>query len=183
MGYLKIIALTMRTPREVTRALAQLGRVKCLVLDLRGNGGSRLEAARDVAELFVPPGTLLYRERDDHGEREVRSRGPTADRPPALRVLIDEGTASAAEVLAGALQQGASARLLGTRSAGKGTILTADPQAGGRVRWHATGEVWLPDGIPITGRGLAPDGPAGPRPQPLPWGSAQGVGRGLCCKN
>jgi carboxyl-terminal processing protease len=161
-GYLKVSVLTMRTPGEVARALIQLGRVERLILDLRGNGGGRLDAARDVAELFVPPGGLRYRERDGWGEREVRSRGPTGDWPPAMLVLIDRGTASAAEVLAGAVQQAASARLVGTRSAGKGTILTADPQAGGRVRWRATGEVWLPDGTPITGRGLTPEAPAGP---------------------
>jgi carboxyl-terminal processing protease len=166
-GYLKVSALTMRTPGEVTRALVQLGRVQCLILDLRGTGGGRLDAARDVAELFVPTGALLYQERDGQGEREVRSRGPAGDRPPVLLVLIDRGTASAAEVLAGALQQAALARLVGTRSAGKGTIHTADPQAGGRVRWTVTGEVWLADGTPITGRGLTPEAPAGPCPQSL----------------
>ena len=160
-GYLKVSALTMRTPGEVVRALLQLGRVPHLILDLRGNGGGRLDAARDVAELFVPSGGLLYRERDGQGEREVRSRGPAWDWIPALLVLIDRGTASAAEVLAGALQQAAMARLVGTRSAGKGTILTADPQARGRVRWRATGEVWLPDGTPITGRGLTPEALSG----------------------
>jgi carboxyl-terminal processing protease len=167
MGYLKVSALTMRTPGEVVRALPQLGRVQCLVLDLRGNGGGRLDAARDVAELFVPSGELLYRERDGQGEREVRSRGPAWEWIPALLVLIDRGTASAAEVLAGALQQAASARLMGTRSAGKGTIHTADPQARGRVRWRATGEVWLPDGSQITGRGLTPEAPTGPGLQRL----------------
>jgi C-terminal processing protease CtpA/Prc len=165
MGYLKVSVLTMRTPGEVVRALIQLGRVERLILDLRGNRGGRLDAARDVAELFVPPGGLLYRERDGWGEREVRSRSPTGVWPPAMLVLIDRGTANAAEVLMGALQQAASARLVGTRSAGKGTILTADPQAGGRVRWRATGEGWLPDGTPITGRGLTPETPAGPHLQ------------------
>jgi C-terminal processing protease CtpA/Prc len=161
MEYLKVSALTMRTPGEVVRALLQLGRVQCLVLDLRGNGGGRLDAARDVAELFVPSGGLLYRERDGQGEREIRSRGPAREWIPALLVLIDRGTASAAEVLAGALQQAASARLMGTRSAGKGMIHTADPQARGRVRWRPTGEVWLRDGTPITSRGLTPEAPVG----------------------
>jgi carboxyl-terminal processing protease len=151
----------MRTPGEVVRALLRLGRVQHLILDLRGNGGGRLDAARDVAELFVPLGRLLYRERDGQGEREVRSRGPAWYRIPVLLVLIDRGTASAAEVLAGALQQAAAARLVGARSTGKGTIYTADPQAGGRVRWRVTGEVWLPDGTPITGGDLTPEAPAG----------------------
>jgi carboxyl-terminal processing protease len=175
MGYLKVSALTMRTPGEVVLALLQLGRRQHLILDLRGSGGGRLDAARDVAELFVPSGRLLYRERDGQGEREVRSRGPAWDRIPALLVLIDRGTASAAEVLAGAFQQAVMARLVGTRSAGKGTILTADPQAHGRVRWRATGEVWLPDGTPLTGRGLTPEAPTGPCLQQL---LAEGARRG-----
>jgi len=173
MGYLKVSALTMRTPGEVVRAVLQLGRVPHLILDLRGNGGGRLDAARDVAELFVPAGELLYRERDGQGEREVRSRGPAWDWIPALLVLIDRGTASAAEVLAGALQQAALARLVGTRSAGKGTIHTADPQAHGRVRWRATGEVWLPDWTPITGRGLTPEAPLESGLQRLLLGAAR----------
>jgi carboxyl-terminal processing protease len=89
-------------------------------------------------------------------------------------VLIDRGTASAAEVLAGALQQAASARLVGTRSAGKGTILTADPHASGRIWWRATGEVWLPDGTPITGRGLTPEAPLESGLQRLLAGAARG---------
>jgi hypothetical protein len=54
-GYLKVSVLTMPTPGEVARALIQLGGVERLSLDLRGNGGGRLDAARDVAELFMPP--------------------------------------------------------------------------------------------------------------------------------
>jgi carboxyl-terminal processing protease len=77
-------------------------------------------------------------------------------------VLIDGGTASSAELLAGALTRAGTARLLGTRSAGKGAILTAHPEGDGRVRWIETGELLLPDGVPITGRGLDPAAAEGP---------------------
>lgn len=159
-GYLKITALTARTPGEVGRALGRLGPVERLVLDLRGNGGGRLDAAREVAELFIPPGALLYIEREDRQAKEVRSRGPGAHTGLSITVLIDGGTASAAELLAGALARAGTARLLGERSAGKGTILTAHPEDQSRVRWIKTGELLLPDGTPLTGRGLPPDAPA-----------------------
>ena len=144
-----------------------------------GDGGGRLDAARDVAELFVPSGGLLYRERDGQGEREVRSRGPAWDRIPALLVLIDRGTASAAEVLAGALQQAALARLVAyPQCPGRARFTPADPQARGRVRWRATGEVRLPDGTPITGRGLRAGGALGIKPPAAPaWSSTKGVRR------
>jgi carboxyl-terminal processing protease len=167
-GYLKIVAITTRTPGEVGRALAGLAPVQRLVLDLRGNGGGRIDAAREVAELFVPSGTVLYFERQAERVREVRSRGSGEYARLSVTVLIDGGTASAAELLAGVLTRAGPARLLGTRSAGKGTILTAQPEDDNRVRWIESGELLLPDGAPITGRGLEPGATDGPRLKELP---------------
>jgi carboxyl-terminal processing protease len=153
VGYLRIEAFSGRTPAEVGRALARLGSLEWLVIDLRGNGGGRLEAAREVAELFA----LLWVEIGDGRRQEVRSRGPGRHAGPPLAILVDGGTASAAEVLAGALHRAGAARLVGARTAGKATIHTAAPEEDGRVRWVATGEVVLADGTSISGRGLEPE--------------------------
>jgi hypothetical protein len=90
MGYLKVSALTMRTPGEVVRALLQLGRVQHLILDLRGNGGGRLDAARDMAELFMPPDHTFSSScvdgRQGGAAHEWGQRRGTADDGPPMEV-------------------------------------------------------------------------------------------------
>src|SRR5207244_12087554 len=100
--------------------------VKSLVMDLRGNGGGLLESAVDIASEFLPEGTLVVSEKGREGvypESTHNSHGTTSDRPKwPLRILVDNGTASAAEILSGSLSIQGRARLIGTQTYGKGSV-------------------------------------------------------------
>jgi carboxyl-terminal processing protease len=96
--------------------------VKGMVLDLRGNPGGFLESSVQVASLFVESGTVVTEEYGDgrKDEHKVSGEAPLKDMP--LVVLVDEGSASAAEILSGALQDYGRAKLVGTKSFGKGSV-------------------------------------------------------------
>ncbi len=112
-----------REARRATRRALADGATG-VVLDLRGNPGGLVHEAIGVARLFLPRGSVVYQEQDRHGERDPVT---TQDDPVAadvpLVVLLDEGSASAAEIVAAALHDNGRARLVGERSFGTGTVL------------------------------------------------------------
>lgn len=131
-----------------------------LIIDLRGNPGGFLDAAVEMAGWFLPPGKVVVRE--DYGpnqkETEERSHGPAIFNDNVkMVILIDNGSASASEILAGALQEYGKATLVGTRSFGKGSVqelvkLTPD------TALKVTIARWLtPNGKSISEGGLTPD--------------------------
>ena len=125
LGYAKILNFESETARELSEALEGMGGADLggLVLDLRGNPGGIVEAAVQVASFFLDPGDRILWIRGRTGPKE-ELRGPPGlgrYRFP-VRVLIDERTASAAELVAGALQDQDRARVLGRRSFGKGLV-------------------------------------------------------------
>lgn len=138
IAYLCIDSFSRRTPEEFDRAVAGLrgSGLAGLVLDLRANRGGVLEAATEIANRFVREGVLVTIETRTGRETVVAKRALAnlADLP--LVVLIDAQTASAAEVLAGALQDHRAAVLVGEASYGKGTVqtLTTFPELGGVAR-------------------------------------------------
>lgn len=158
VGYLKLRSLDPRSGEEVRAALEALeGKgLHGLILDLRDNRGGRLEEAQAIAEIFLPPGTIIGWERSGTEHPLPRVAKGEAPHPYPLVVLINGGTASAAEVLAGGLKQHGRAVLIGQPTAGKGTIQTAFPLGRGYVLWLTTGEYLLPDQHRLTG-GLKPD--------------------------
>lgn len=139
--------------RELRAALDALGleHPATFCIDLRGCPGGDLEGALDLASRFTPRGALLAVVEDEDGDREERrsSGGPWAG--VAIEVLVDRGTASAAEVLAAALRDAAGARLRGVRTYGKGRIEVA---RGGLL--SPAGEVLTPAGARIESRGITP---------------------------
>lgn len=139
--------------RELRAAFDRLGVASPsrLRLDLRGCPGGDLEGALDLASRFTPKGALLAIVVDTDGDAEERrsTGGPWLG--CALELLVDRHTASAAEVLAGALRSAAGARLVGERSHGKGRI-----QAVRAGRLCEVGEARLPNGERIEGLGLEP---------------------------
>jgi len=128
-----------------------------LILDLRGNPGGYVDEAVQAASLFMPEGTVYVRELAN-GERiavPVKEGASVTDLP--LVVLVDENTASSAEILSGALQSHDRASVIGTRTFGTGTVLIQFPLADGSALRLAI-ERWLtPDEQLIFGKGITPD--------------------------
>jgi carboxyl-terminal processing protease len=158
IGYMKLRSLDFRSGREVRAALEEfeIGGLHGLILDLRDNGGGRLEEAQKVAEMFLPAGTIIGWERNGTQNPVPRVAEGEAPRLYPLVVLINGDTASAAELLAGGLKQHSRAVLIGQPTAGKGTIQTAFPLGRGYILWLTNGEYLLPDQQRLTG-GLTPD--------------------------
>lgn len=159
VGYIQLSRFSGESSSEVRAALLELQTqgAKYLILDLRQNGGGLLDAAIEVADHFLKDGPILYQlsKADDEQVYEADGEELAADLP--LLVLIDGGTASASEILAGALQDRDRALLVGTQTFGKGSVqLVYDLSDGSSV--HVTASRWLtPDRSEIDQQGLSPD--------------------------
>ena len=159
IGYIRLTAFTERSPSEVELALTELTEqgASSFILDLRGNGGGLLDAAVDIASEFLADGVVVREDRQNEGEREysVRSGGQLLEAP--LVVLVNGGTASASEIVAGALQDYDRATLIGEKTFGKGSVQLIY-ELSDRSRLHVTVAKWFtPDGNKIDGTGLIPD--------------------------
>lgn len=159
IGYIHITSFTTRTPdeaREAVEGLKERG-AAWLVLDLRDNGGGLISPASDVADLFLDGGVVLYETRSG-GERTTFSAHPdgvASDLP--LVVLVNGSTASAAEIVAGAIQTRGRGVLIGDSTFGKGSIQLIYTLSDGSSL-HVTTAVWhLPDDQRIGPDGLRPD--------------------------
>lgn len=132
---------------------------KKLVIDLRGNPGGYLDAAVDIASHFLPKGTTVVTEDFDGKESNIVHTSLGYNDIPAgtkIVVLIDKGSASASEILAGALQDNHVATLIGTQSFGKGSVQTLIALDGGSLK--VTVARWVtPAGHWIMGNGITPD--------------------------
>ena len=168
-GIVQVNLITAQTAEEIQRAVEDLqGRgAQDFVLDLRNNPGGLLTAGVDIARLFLKDGVVIqqqYRGRDVE-TFEVKKPGPLADLP--LIILINKGSASAAEIVAGSLQARQRARLVGEASYGKDTVqLVFDLKDGSSL--HVTSARWWVPGLepPLGGVGLQPDVPVQPAADP-----------------
>ncbi len=159
VGYIAIRSFTERTAAELDRAIDELRQqeISTLVVDLRHNGGGLLQSSIDVASRFLKDGVVLYERRSSGDEQVYRVR--SAERAPEwpMVILVDGATASASEIVAGALQDRGRAALLGEKTFGKGSVqLVYDLSDGSSV--HVTVARWLtPNGHEINGIGLTPE--------------------------
>jgi carboxyl-terminal processing protease len=138
-----------RTAEEIKAALATLDekKLKGLILDLRFNGGGRLDAAIDVCSQFLPPGEIVVttRGRDGRILSEERSSGPGTFRDVPMVVLVNSMSASASEIVAACLQDHHRAAIAGQRSYGKGTVQKVLPVEGNQsVLKLTTATYWRP---------------------------------------
>lgn len=159
IGYIQLTRFSGESGNEVGEAIETLrkdGATK-LILDLRHNGGGLLDAAVDVADHFLDGGPVLIQTSKGEGERLYEAdSGATAGQLP-LVVLVDGGTASSSEIVAGALQDRGRAILVGSKTFGKGSVqLVYDLSDGSSV--HVTASRWFtPSRHQIDEQGLVPD--------------------------
>lgn len=159
VGYLKISQFQERTPQLVDDALYQLGKQgmqKGLVLDLRNNPGGLLDAALKVTDLFVDTGTLLVVKGRTFGDKTFSGKTLGTRSVANLVILLNHGSASASEILSGALRDRRTALLVGEKSFGKGSVQTIIPLKSGYAVKLTTAHYYLPSGQMVQA-GIAPD--------------------------
>ena len=158
LGYLRINQFSEPVPEDVQQALADLEAkgIEGLVLDLRNNTGGLVSAGLAVADDFLA-GDVIVETQDRNGINEQRpaNSGRLFDGP--MLTLINGGTASASEILAGALQDNRRSQLLGSTSFGKGEIQTLLPLGDGSGLAVTVARYLTPNGRAIQGQGLEPD--------------------------
>lgn len=163
-GYVRISEFQANTAKEMRAALTQLKKtnnqqkLSGLVLDVRNNPGGLVQAAVEVADLFLEKGLIVYTKgrTSEAEQRFFATRGDLSEAIP-LVVLINEGTASASEILSGALQDHQRAIVMGTESFGKGSVQTVLPLINKRAIKLTTALYYTPNGHSIQALGITPD--------------------------
>ncbi len=161
-GWAKISRFQRRTADELRRAITELkeqnrGPLTGLVLDLRGNPGGYLNQAVAVADLWLAEGVIVTTVGRDRPEPAGRARSAGTDRDLPLVVVVDGGSASAAEIVAGALQDHGRANLVGYTTWGKGSVQQFFDLPDGSALKLTTARYYTPSGRSIHGSGIQPD--------------------------
>jgi carboxyl-terminal processing protease len=163
IGYLRIVNFQHNTASEVRKALARLagsgvGELKGLILDLRDNPGGLFNEAIQVADRFLPSGVITsVRGRNRQLNEEFKASPKNSFRRIPLVILINRGTASASEILAGALQGRPEVVVMGEKSFGKASVQAVYPLRKGTALRLTTAHYYTADGRDIEGKGLDPD--------------------------
>jgi carboxyl-terminal processing protease len=164
IGYARVTTFTESTPVELAAAIIRLkerahGRLNGLILDLRNDPGGLLDAAVEVAGQFIDGGVVVTTRGRNGADDRVYRAPATGDlvRGTPIAVLINSASASAAEIVAGALQDHHRATVMGTRSFGKGSVQTIIPLDGRGALRLTTALYYTPSGRSIQGQGIAPD--------------------------
>lgn len=166
LGYVRLASFSEGAHAALYGAVKRLQKrgAEGLVLDLRGNGGGLLEEAVLTASVFLPEGeTVVTTDSRTQGHAGYETKGGNLPALPMV-VLIDRGTASAAEILTAALADDAGAEVVGTRSFGKGVFQQEVDLSNGGALKLTVGEYFTPDGANLAGKGIEPDVPARDRP-------------------
>ena len=162
-GYIRITQFQVKTGEEVSKALAKLRKdngkkLNGIVLDLRNNPGGVLQAAVEVVDHFITKGLIVYTKgRIANSELRFMADGKDESEGVPLVVLINGGSASASEIVAGALQDHKRGILMGTDSFGKGSVQTVLPLANDRAIKITTALYYTPNGRSIQAQGIVPD--------------------------
>jgi len=161
-GYIRITQFQIHTGRNLEKAIHSLTKkgnsLKGLVLDLRNNPGGVLDAAVDVTDVFLSDGLVVYtkgRIADTEMEFEASEKTLLPDIP--LVILVNGGSASASEIVAGALQDHHRAIIMGTLTFGKGSVQTVLPLHNNRALKLTTARYYTPNGRSIQAKGIEPD--------------------------
>ena len=160
-GYLRIAQFQARTAQEVREAIIKLkdsGNLNGLIIDLRNNPGGILRASVDVADTFLDKGLIVYtlgRLEESQNRYEARPGDMLSGLP--IVTLVNEGSASASEILAGALQDQERSIVMGTNTFGKGSVQTIIPITETRAVKLTTARYFTPNGRSIQAEGIIPD--------------------------
>lgn len=161
IGYISLTNFYEKTAEEFLAAVERLetGGMQALIIDLRNNPGGLLTAAVDVAGVFFRQGeTIVYTQgRDERSRQYLRSRNRGKARGLPVAVLINSGSASASEIVAGALQDARRAVIIGETSFGKGLVQSIVPLRGGDALRLTTAQYFTPSGRRIQEAGVPPD--------------------------
>ncbi|WP_444860582.1 S41 family peptidase [Peribacillus simplex] len=156
---IQVTSFSEHTVQELKTALEEMSKkdMKGLVLDLRGNPGGLLDQAIEMASLFIPNGKVVLQVEERSGKKEVYKSKNDGELKIPVVVLIDDGSASASEIVAAAVSESADIPLIGVKSFGKGTVQTAqDFEDGSNFKYTAA--KWLtPEGNWIHKKGIKPD--------------------------
>jgi carboxyl-terminal processing protease len=165
LGYLRILRFDEPTQDDVGRALDAMMRAapRGVIIDLRGNGGGLLNVTEQIASRFVPTGRPIVHVVDRGGRRDTRRAGGGAKVTVPIVVLVNEFSASASEILAGALKDSAGATIVGHQTFGKGVIQSIYDLPGGAGAAITTAKYLTPAGHDIQGKGIPPDVAVGDR--------------------
>ena len=162
IGYIRIASFHERTADDVRKALREIGEkvrpMKGLVLDLRNDPGGLLIQAIDVSDMFLKTGVIVStRGRTKNMETKAMAKNDGNEITCPIVVLVNEGTASAAEIVAGALQDNGRALIIGTRTFGKASVQTVIPLEDGSALKLTTARYYTPKGRSIQAEGINPD--------------------------
>ncbi|HET9963326.1 MAG TPA: S41 family peptidase [Nitrospiraceae bacterium] len=160
IGYIRLTQFQEATGKDLSRALKQFKeqKVQGTILDLRNNPGGLLTAAVDVSEQFVGNGKLIVYTKGREGKKDEwfsKTKETLEDSP--MIVLVNEGSASASEIVAGALQDWGRAVIVGSTSFGKGSVQTILPLGDGSGLRLTTAKYYTPKGRSIQSTGITPD--------------------------
>ncbi|TLY22967.1 MAG: S41 family peptidase [Nitrospirae bacterium] len=161
MGYIRVTQFQDQTSRDVSTALRKLReqKMQSLILDLRNNPGGLLTSAVEVSEQFVGPNRLIVYIKTREGRKDdyvSHNKEQQSDDYPII-VLVNEGSASASEIVAGALQDWGRAVVVGVQTFGKGSVQTILPLGDGSGLRLTTAKYYTPKGRSIHGVGINPD--------------------------
>ncbi len=164
-GYVRITQFQSHTGPNLKEAISELkqengGKLKGMILDLRNNPGGVLNAAVEVSDTFLEQGLIVYTEgRIDDSELKFKASPNDSLKGAPLIVLINSGSASASEIVAGALQDHKRAVIMGSKSFGKGSVQTILPMNNGAALKLTTARYYTPAGRSIQAEGIVPDIP------------------------
>jgi carboxyl-terminal processing protease len=161
IAYIKLRQFQEQSPHDLDAALEKAAKdgMKGLVLDLRNNPGGLLTAAVEVSEKFIDDGKLVVytegRVRNQNMRFSAHAKKPVTSVP--MVILVNQGSASASEIVAGALQDYGRAMIVGTQTFGKGSVQTIIPLSDGAGLRLTTAKYFTPKGRSIHGKGITPD--------------------------
>ena len=161
IGYIRLSTFAEKAGEDIRKALNELEKkapLKGLVLDLRNNPGGLLNQAVEVSDIFLKSGVIVSTRGRVKAMESISIAKDDGNEPTCpMIVLVNEGTASASEIVAGALQDNGRALILGTQTFGKGSVQTVIPLDDGSALKLTTAKFYTPKGRSIQADGILPD--------------------------